>query len=319
MGTVYLAEDEGLSRLVAVKTLLPKVARDPVAKERFLREGRLASSIKSDNVVVVHAVGEEKGVPYLAMEYLKGFSLEDLLRTKGAAVSVLQALGIGRQVARGLAAAHEKGLVHRDVKPANIWLETSDEATPGVPGQMSRRHRVKLLDFGMAKPHEGGGGLTRAGDVVGTPLYMSPERAVPGYKPDPRSDLFSLGVVLYRLCTGTFPFLGNTTANLFKAVATTRPVSTKKKNAEVPAVLSKLIDKLLEKRPADRPSSARLVADTLERIEREVRYGPGPEDDELGREQLRAERYRRQLMWSRAANVGLGILFLATLIWVLLR
>ena len=101
MGTVYLSEDTSLRRQVAVKTLLPKLARDPVAKERFLREGRLASSIKSDNVVVVHGVGEEKGVPYLAMEYLTGFSLEHFLRQKGAALSVLQALGIGRQVARG--------------------------------------------------------------------------------------------------------------------------------------------------------------------------------------------------------------------------
>jgi len=298
MGTVFLAEDTNLHRQVAVKTLLPKLARDPIAKERFLREGQLASLIKSSYVVVVHSVGEESGIPYLAMEHLRGFSLEHLLLQKGVTLTTLQVINIGRQIAKGLSAAHEKGMVHRDIKPANIWLEITEDASG------TKRYRVKILDFGMARLQEQTNGLTRAGDIIGTPLYMSPERTVSGFKVDGRADIFSLGVVLYRLCTGVLPFSGQSTASLFQAMAKERPVPVIKKNPETPEALSKLIDRMVEKKPSNRPGTAKEVAESLDLIELKLRQQLTPDDEET-QLQTQQERTRFWLTCSLIGNVVL--------------
>ncbi len=187
MGAVFLAFDDGLRRRLALKVMLPKYAAHPAARNRFLREARTAAAVRSPHVVSIHDVDEDNGVPFIAMEYLEGTPLDRFL-TQTSGLTVPQVVRIGREAAAGLAAAHAAGLVHRDVKPANLWLQ-------------SPHGKVKLLDFGLAREEVEDDPLTGTGDVVGTPAYMSPEQAR-GEHVDSRTDLFSLGVVLYRLCAG---------------------------------------------------------------------------------------------------------------------
>src|SRR5579864_682924 len=201
MGVVLQADDTRLGRLCALKVMLSDVARRPDMKERFLREARAAAQIEHDHIVPIYQVAEDRGVPFIAMPFLKGSSLEDWIQQKqksAAPITVANVLKLAREMAKGLSAAHERGLIHRDIKPANIWLDST------VGG------RVKILDFGLARltnqanPARGGGGdLTQSGMIMGTPAYMAPEQAQ-GKKDliDGRTDLFSLGCILYRLCTG---------------------------------------------------------------------------------------------------------------------
>jgi serine/threonine protein kinase len=190
MGVVFQAEDVRLKRLVALKAMLPDMARRPEARERFLREARAAAAVEHDRIVPIHQVDEDRGVPYIAMPLLKGLSLEDFLQkkaAKGVPLAPAEVCKIGREIAQGLAAAHERGLVHRDVKPANVWLDRSAGG------------RVKILDFGLALLTErvGDRHITQSGVILGTPAYMAPEQAQGG-KVDARADLFSLG----SSCTG---------------------------------------------------------------------------------------------------------------------
>jgi serine/threonine protein kinase len=264
MGAVYLAEDTQLGRTAAVKVMLPEVAADVRAKDRFLREARAAAAIRDEHVVTVYQVGEENGVLYLAMELLRGTSLSNYLQKNSP--SLPSAVRLGREIAEGLAAAHARGLVHRDIKPANIWLEAPNG-------------RVKLLDFGLARaasPEPSSPDrLTGSGLVVGTPGYMSPEQAR-GQDLDERTDLFSLGVVLYLLCTGREPFAGGTPMAVLTALAVDRQAPARAVNPKVPPGLSDLIDRLLEKKPADRPASAAEVAKALRQIERGPVAAPAP-------------------------------------------
>jgi serine/threonine protein kinase len=251
MGIVFRAEDTQLQRPVALKVLLPSRTDMGIARLRFLREGRAAAAIKHDHVVTIYQVSEEGGVPFLAMELLTGESLEDRLERQGR-LPVADVLRIGREIALGLSAAHTHDMIHRDIKPANIWLE-------GEAG------RVKILDFGLARV----GGevqLTRTGIVVGTPAYMSPEQAA-GKDIDPRSDLFSLGAVLYRLVTGELPFKGDDLLGLLMAIANEPPVPPWEINPALPEALSELILSLLAKDRRYRPASAKAVIDALESIE----------------------------------------------------
>ncbi len=190
MGVVYKAEDPRLKRLVAIKVMLPRSAADDSARRRFLREAQAMAAVHHDHVVAIYQVDEDNGVPFLAMEFLQGMPLAQ--RMKGdPKPNLAQILRIGREIAEGLAAAHDRGLIHRDVKPGNIWLDSD------------HKDRVKILDFGLARVGAEDVHLTRTGVVVGTPAYMSPEQAG-GEKVDARTDLFSLGCVLYRLCTGRY-------------------------------------------------------------------------------------------------------------------
>lgn len=252
MGMVLQAEDTHLQRTVALKVILPEFAANPVARERFLREARTCAALKSDHVVTIYQVGQDRDIPFLAMEFLQGHSLEDLLN-EGKPLPLAEVLRLGREIASGLAAAHAHGLVHRDIKPANIWLE--------APLQ-----RVKLLDFGLARAASSRSDLTQTGRVVGTPEFMSPEQAN-GEELDPRSDLFSLGVVLYAMCTATKPFQGDSVMAVLTALAVTTPLPVRRVNPTVPPALANLIERLLEKRPAERPASAEEVRDTLAAIE----------------------------------------------------
>lgn len=251
MGVVYRAEDPSLERLVALKAMLPVFVTSKSAKARFVREAKAAAAIKHDHIVSIYQVGEDRGAPFLAMELLEGEALDARLAHEKS-LPAAEIMRIGRQIAEGLAAAHSRGLIHRDIKPANIWLEGA-------------KARVKILDFGLARSVSDPGKLTRHGAVIGTPAYMSPEQAA-GHTVDPRSDLFSLGCVLYRMATGAAAFQGSDTLAILSALAIHSPSPPSEVNPRVPPALSEFIMRLLAKRPDERPPSAQAVADELEAL-----------------------------------------------------
>jgi ABC-type branched-subunit amino acid transport system substrate-binding protein len=251
MGHVFEAEDTELERTVALKVMSPELANDEGAKQRFVREARATAALHNDHIVTIYHVGVQKEMPYIAMEFLLGEPLDKRLAREGR-LPVAEILRIGQQLAAGLSAAHERGLIHRDVKPANIWLEASTG-------------RVKILDFGLARPAADSTHLTRTGIIMGTPSYMAPEQA--DSRPvDGRSDVFSLGCVLYEMCTGAPPFSGATALTVLKAVMLEEPAPPRKLNPELPQSLSDLISRMLSKDPDGRPQSAAAVAVILERI-----------------------------------------------------
>ncbi|MFO0822309.1 MAG: protein kinase [Gemmataceae bacterium] len=245
MGAVFLAFDSRLDRRLAMKVMLPESAAHSDARERFLREARATAKVEHDNVVAIFEASEHNGIPYIAMPFLQGCSLDDYLKKFGN-LSISQIVRIGRESAAGLAAAHAKGLIHRDIKPANLWLE-------------SPNGRVKVLDFGLARPVATDGELTGTGIVVGTPSFMSPEQGQ-GVKVDHRTDLFSLGVVLYRLCAGVNPFTGPSVMSILMALGNKEPTPVREANPAVPEALAKMIHQLLAKNPDERPQTAAEVA-----------------------------------------------------------
>jgi len=261
MGIVFRAEDPALRRQIALKVMLPHFASDPKSKARFLREARAQAAIEHDHIIDIYQVGEERDIPYIAMPLLKGQTLADALKTNPD-VPVGEAIRIAREMAEGLAAAHEQNLIHRDIKPANIWLE-------------SRHRRVKILDFGLARSETGNDGtelVTHQGSVVGTPSHMSPEQAQ-GDSVDARTDLFSLGVVLYQMLTAQQPFVGKNLATTLLAVMSRNPVRPVSLNPQVPPALDLLTMKLLAKDRAGRPPSAAAVAEALQLIEVDLSLG----------------------------------------------
>ena len=259
MGFVFQAEDIGLRRAVALKVMKPDLDPDDPGGERFLREARLMASVKHEHVVTVFQVGQEGKVPYLAMELLQGKSLDQWMKRAGQ-VGVTAVSRLGRQIAAGLAAIHGHCLIHRDVKPANIWLEAP-------------KGRVKILDFGLARVAGDAPHLTQTGMIVGTPSYMSPEQAR-GETLDARSDLFSLGCVLYELSCGVRPFQAPTTMAQLTALAVQDPRPVHDLRPDVPEELSDLIHQLLAKDAAERPPSAEAVAARLQQIENRLKTRP---------------------------------------------
>ena len=264
MGMVFLADDPDLDRRVALKVMKPDAARHEEGRMRFLREARTAAAVEHDNVVAILQVGEDGGVPFLVMPLLKGESLESRLQ-RSPKLPAAEAARLGREASEGLAAAHAAGLVHRDIKPSNLWLE---QAADG-------RERVKVLDFGLARPVEGGERLTQTNALLGTAGYMAPEQAR-AEAVDGRADLFSLGCVLYRICTGQAPFRGATLTAVLTQLATYHPPPPHDVAPAVPAALSDLVMRLLMKDPASRPASARQVADALRAMEPALRTDAGP-------------------------------------------
>jgi serine/threonine protein kinase len=248
MGLVLKAFDGCLHRFVAIKVLDPKLAGNETARRRFCREARAAAAVTHENVVAIHEVEKEESsdLPYLVMQYVAGTSLQDRLDT-GRPLELKEILRIGAQTAAGLAAAHAQGLVHRDVKPANILLESGE--------------RVRITDFGLARAAEDVK-LTKTGFVAGTPLYMAPEQAS-GDDLDHRTDLFSLGSVLYALCTGQAPFDGNTPFVVLRRITEETPRPIQDINPKIPGWLVAVIEKLLAKDPKDRYQSAAEVGDIL--------------------------------------------------------
>jgi len=264
MGMVLLAEDMLLHRQVALKVMLPQYAASEQARERFLREARAAAKVEHENVVTILQVGEDNDVPFLAMPFLKGKPLDEVLEKKRK-LPVAEALRIAAEMAEGLGAAHAMGLIHRDIKPGNVWLETKarkesekrkDETEPPPSS-----YKVKLLDFGLARS-EDDTKLTQSGALIGTPAYMAPEQAK-GESIDARADLFSLGCVLYVMLTGQRPFKGENTISLLTALALENPAAPQILNPDVPKEVSEFTMWLLEKNPNDRPASASEVATEL--------------------------------------------------------
>ncbi len=258
MGSVFLAEDTLLRRRVALKVMKPEIAANPDAKERFLREARSAAAIEHDNIIPIFQVGVENKVPFLAMPLLKGMPLDERIKNARGPLPLPEVLRIGREAADGLAAAHARGLIHRDIKPGNMWLEQREGGMPS---------RVKILDFGLARTEKENVNLTKSGAVVGTPAYMAPEQARGGGGIDSRADLFSLGVVLYQLATGKRPFTGDNTIAILTSLALDVPMPPERINPAVPEGLSQIIMQLLEKEPGRRPQSGRKVSELLRKIE----------------------------------------------------
>lgn len=252
MGTVYLADDTRLGRQVAIKTLKKEMATKKKAKERFFREAKAAAKLDHDHIIPIYYVGETDGTPFIAMPFLKGAPLDQVLKNRQQKLPFAEVVRIGREVALGLAAAHECGLIHRDIKPANIWLEEPH-------GQ------VRILDFGLARNQSDDIHLTASGMIMGTPSYMAPEQAR-GLPLDQRADLFSLGVMLYELSTGIKPFRGPDMMAILTSLAIDQPPSPIELNPSLPVEFSNLITQLLSKRPEDRPNSAMLVAESLQKM-----------------------------------------------------
>ncbi len=243
-GTVVKAFDEKLHRSVAIKLMAPLLAATSAPRKRFLREARTAAAVRHENVIAIYAV-EDQPIPYLVMDFIAGRTLQQKLDATGP-LELADVLRIGRQIASGLAAAHAMGLVHRDIKPANILLEDGLD-------------QVKITDFGLARAADDAS-ITQSGIVAGTPLFMAPEQAQ-GEPIDGRADLFSLGSVLYTMCSGHPPFRAANTMAVLKRVVEDTPRPIREIIPEVPEWLCELITVLHAKNPADRITSAQDVAD----------------------------------------------------------
>ena len=262
MGLVYDAEDTRLGRHVALKFIPDDLAHDKKSMDRFLREARAASQLNHPGICTIYDIEEMNGLPFIVMEKLEGQSLKERLR--GEPMELDEILDVGIQVADALAACHAKGIIHRDIKPANIFITTSGQ--------------VKILDFGLAKISPGFAAhdpksiedpLSVAGDIFGTAVYMSPEQAR-GEELDARTDLFSLGSVLYQMATGKKPFSGNNTVTTLEAVLNRKPDPPLKLNPKLPPDLQGIIGRAMEKNRGNRYQDALTLKADLQTLKRET-------------------------------------------------
>jgi eukaryotic-like serine/threonine-protein kinase len=247
MGVVYQAHDPQIDRLVALKVLRPDRVTSEAFVARFLKEARAIGRLSHPHIVTIYDAGEDQGTIYIAMEYLEGEPFNDVLRS--GRLSVPQCVELARQIAETLDYAHRQGIVHRDIKPSNIIL--------------SPDKRVKLTDFGIARIEEAASGQqTQVGEILGTPVYMSPEQVM-GQTVDGRSDLFSLGVILYEMIVGRKPFSGNTIAAIFRSITQDVPESPANADPFLPKALSDLIMKSLAKPAGERFQTGAQMAAAL--------------------------------------------------------
>jgi len=264
MGVVYKAKDTRLDREVALKFLSDGMAQDQQALERFRREAKAASALNHPNICTVYDIGEESGKAFIVMEYLDGAALKDLIG--GHPMELDRLLEISCEIADALGAAHVKNIIHRDIKPANIF--------------MSEHGHAKVLDFGLAKIAVPGTKEsefktltgTQTGIVMGTLPYMSPEQ-LHGRQVDHRTDIYSLGAVLYEMATGQGPFVGDTTAELISSILRDTPKPVSGLRADLPMALERIIERCLAKQPAERYASVRELRGALELLRREMSSG----------------------------------------------
>ena len=259
MGVVLKGFDPDLLRTVAIKVLSPHLAQSEVARRRFQREARAAAAINHENVLTIHSVEEQGETPFLVMEFVAGKSLKEHIGERSK-LDVIEVIRLSAQVAQGLAAAHVQGVIHRDVKPANVMLH--EGAT-----------RVRLMDFGLARVAFDNSDLTSHDHTVGTPAYMAPEQ-IRGQKIDARADLFSLGCVMYCMIVGHSPFHGRNHVETIHKIIELVPTRLHAIHPAVPLVLSDMVDKLLAKHPDDRYQSAFEVADVLSRLLAQLNQTP---------------------------------------------
>ncbi len=275
MGIVLKGFDTELHRVVAIKVLKPHLAHNGAARRRFAREAQSAAAVVHEHVIPIHDVLTDGDTPYLVMQYVPGQSLQARVDERGP-LDAKEVLRIARQAAAGLGAAHAQGVVHRDVKPANILLEESVE-------------RVLISDFGLARTVDDAT-LTRTGVVAGTPHYMSPEQAT-GQPVDHRSDLFSLGSSIYFMCTGRPPFRAEHALAILNRICNDRHRPVDEVNSDIPAELAEVVDRLLSKNPADRFRDAQEVERQLDAILVQLQSGQ------------RSGRVRWRRTWLRWRNV----------------
>ncbi len=256
MGEIFEAIDTDLQRTVAIKVLASKYVEDETMKQRFLREARMASQLNHPNIATIYEIGEAAGNPYIVMEYIEGVTLAEKLSHGPMDFQTL--VNVGRQVADALAEAHERGVVHRDVKTSNVMI--------------ARKGKVKVLDFGLAKPLPAMGRavsksrLTESGVLIGTVSYMSPEQATGRGEVTHLSDIFSLGVVLYEMATGRLPFEGETYFQTIEAINKRAPSPVRKHRKDAPEQLVSVIERALKKSPGDRYQSAAEIASDLSEV-----------------------------------------------------
>jgi tetratricopeptide (TPR) repeat protein len=288
MGVVLEVFDEKLQRVVALKVTAPQLATDSTARQRFIREAQSAAAVRDEHVVNVHDAGEVNGLPYLVMEFVAGVSLQQRLEQAGP-LEIREAVRIAVEAARGLAAAHAQGLIHRDVKPANILIE---EGTG----------RVKLTDFGLARAVDDAS-LSRTGVVAGTPAYMAPEQAR-GEPLDHRADIHALGATLYELLAGQPAFAGGNVQDVLRCVAQDEPPPLRRWNRAVPADVETIVHKAMAKEPSERYGTARELADDLERFLKDETI--------LARPPSLGQRARKWARRHRTIVAAAGVAFLVT-------
>src|SRR5438876_7648227 len=260
MANVYLAEDQELGRRVAIKMLDERHAQDEQFVERFRREAKNAAGLSHPNIVSIYDRGEAEGTYYIAMEYLEGRTLKELILTRGP-TPVPVAIDYARQILAALSFAHRNGIVHRDIKPHNVVVDPDG--------------RLKVTDFGIAR--SGPSQMTEAGSIIGTAQYLSPEQAR-GTTVDQRSDLYSVGVVLYEMLTGTVPFTGDTPLEIAMKHISATPEPPSAKRPDVPRDLDLVVVRALAKNPEDRYQSSEEMDADLGRVLRAV--GVAPETEE---------------------------------------